>query len=46
VLTPAGARLDLWDVLALKLEVLFNRELAGAPDVANDVFTSSAVFTW
>ena len=41
-----GARLDLWDVLALKLEVLLNRELAGAPIVANDVFTSSAVFTW
>ena len=42
----AGARIDLWDVVALKLEALFNRELAGAPTVDNDVFTSSAVFTW
>ena len=41
-----GARIDLWDVLALKLEALFNRELSGAPNVENDVFTSSAVFTW
>ncbi len=41
-----GARVDLWDLVALKVEALFNRELAGAPDVANDVFTSSAVFTW
>jgi hypothetical protein len=47
----AGVRIDLWDVLALKLEAVFNRELpddrnAGAPNVDNDVFTSSAVFTW
>lgn len=42
----AGVRVDLWDVAALKLEALFNRELVGAPDVDNDVFTSSAVFTW
>lgn len=42
----AGARIDLWDFLALKAEYLFNRELAGAPNVDNDVFTSSAVFTW
>ncbi|MDP2276464.1 MAG: hypothetical protein Q8N23_04255 [Archangium sp.] len=42
----AGARIDLWDVLAIKLEALFNRELSGAPNVENDVFTSSAVFTW
>jgi hypothetical protein len=42
----AGVRVDLWEVLALKVEVLLNRELGGAPDVANDVFTSSAVFTW
>lgn len=41
-----GLRLDLWDVVALKLEALFNRELEGAPNVDNDVFTSSAVFTW
>ena len=30
----------------LKAEVLLNRELVGAPLVDNDVFTSSAVFTW
>jgi hypothetical protein len=42
----AGARVDLWDVVALKFEALFNRELSGAPIVDNDVFTSSAVFTW
>jgi len=41
-----GARVDLWEVFALKAEVLLNRELAGAPNVDNDVFTSSAVFTW
>lgn len=41
-----GARVDLWDFLALKAEYLSNRELAGAPLVDNDVFTSSAVFTW
>lgn len=42
----AGARVDLWEYVALKLEALFNRELAGAPTIDNDVFTSSAVFTW
>lgn len=42
----AGARVDLFDFVALKAEVLFNRELAGAPQVDNDVFTSSAVLTW
>ncbi len=42
----AGARVDLWDLIALKFEAIFNRELDGAPHVDNDVFTSSAVFTW
>lgn len=42
----AGARIDLFAMLAVKIEALFNRELGGAPDVANDVFTSSVVFTW
>ena len=46
LLLQAGARVDLWDFLALKAEYLSNRELAGAPLVDNDVFTSSAVFTW
>jgi hypothetical protein len=39
-------RVDLFELLALKFEVLLNRELAGTPDVDNDVYTSSAVFTW
>lgn len=42
----AGLRLDLWDALALKGEYLWNRELAGAPNVDDDVLTTSLVFTW
>jgi hypothetical protein len=42
----AGANLGLGESLQLKGEVLVNRELAGAPQVANNVFTSSAVWTW
>jgi hypothetical protein len=42
----AGLRLDFWSALALKAEYLFNRENAGAPTVPNDLFTSSAVFSW
>ncbi|MFP2912965.1 hypothetical protein ACLESD_49760 [Pyxidicoccus sp. 3LFB2] len=41
-----GARLDLWTVLAIKAEYLFNRENAGAPRVDNDVFTTSAVYVF
>ncbi|HZX43402.1 MAG TPA: hypothetical protein VFE93_16305, partial [Myxococcaceae bacterium] len=41
-----GGRLELWSVLALKAEVLFNRENAGAATVDNDVFTTSAVFSF
>jgi hypothetical protein len=41
-----GGRLELWSVLQLKAEVLFNRENAGAPTVDNDVFTTSAVFSF
>ena len=41
-----GLRLDLWDEVALKGEVLVNREVAGAPQVANNVLTSSLVYTW
>jgi hypothetical protein len=41
-----GARLDVWENLAVKGEVLKNRELVGAPDVDNDVVTSSLVFSW
>ena len=39
----AGARLDVLDSVALKGEVLANRELEGAPDVPNDVVTTSVV---
>jgi hypothetical protein len=42
----AGARLDLWDCLILKGELLVNRELEGAPSVENDVVTFSGVYTW
>ena len=42
----AGIRLDLWDALALKGEVLFNRELGDTPAVDNDVQTASLVYTW
>jgi hypothetical protein len=42
----AGARIDLWDSLAVKGEALLNRELEGAPNVANDVLTSSLVYVW
>ena len=41
-----GVRLDLWEALILKVEYLDNRELAGAPTVANNVFTSSLVYSW
>jgi hypothetical protein len=41
-----GVRLDLWDAVILKAEYLDNRELAGAPTVANNVFTSSLVYSW
>jgi hypothetical protein len=41
-----GLRLDLWESLILKGEYLVNRELAGAPTVANDVLTTSLVYSW
>jgi hypothetical protein len=41
-----GVRVDLTDAVALKAEYLFNNELSGAPQVDNDVFTASAVYTW
>ncbi|HEY7375890.1 MAG TPA: hypothetical protein VIF57_27270 [Polyangia bacterium] len=41
-----GVRLDLGDALILKGEYLDNRELAGAPTVANNVITSSLVYSW
>ncbi len=41
-----GARIELWSLLAVKAEYLINREMAGAPEVPNNVFTTSAVFSW
>jgi hypothetical protein len=41
-----GLRIHLFHALAIKAEYLFNQELDGAPTVKNDVFTTSAVFTW
>jgi hypothetical protein len=41
-----GVRADLWESLILKAEYLDNRELAGAPTVANNVFTSSVVYSF
>jgi hypothetical protein len=42
----AGLRIDLWESLIVKGELVWNRELAGAPDVANNVQTTSVVYTW
>jgi hypothetical protein len=41
-----GLRVDLWDALLLKAEVLFNQEREGAPKVDNDVVTTSLVYSW
>jgi hypothetical protein len=41
-----GLRFELWEAIILKAEYLDNRELAGAPTVANNVFTSSLVYSW
>jgi hypothetical protein len=41
-----GVRVDLWDSLIVKGEYLVNRELAGAPKVANNVLTTSVVYSW
>jgi hypothetical protein len=41
-----GLRLDLWDNVILKGEVLINRELEGAPTVDNNVYTSSLIWSW
>jgi len=44
--TTAGINVGLGESLQLKAEYLINRELEGAPQVPNNVFTSSAVWTW
>jgi len=41
-----GLNVGLGESLQLKAEYLVNRELSGAPQVPNNVFTSSAVWTW
>ena len=41
-----GVNLGFGESLQVKAEYLVNRELEGAPPVANNVFTSSAVWTW
>jgi hypothetical protein len=41
-----GLRIDLWESLIVKGEYLVNRELAGAPTVANNVLTTSVVYSY
>jgi hypothetical protein len=41
-----GLNVGLGETLQLKAEYLVNREIDGAPQVPNNVFTSSAVWTW
>jgi hypothetical protein len=41
-----GVRVDLWESLIVKGEVVINRERQGAPDVPNNVYTSSVVYQW
>lgn len=41
-----GVRLDFWESFAAKGEYLVNRELEGAPAVANNVLTSSFVYSF
>ena len=41
-----GLNVGVGETLQLKAEYLVNRELESAPQVANNVFTSSAVWTW
>jgi hypothetical protein len=41
-----GVNLGFGESLQVKAEYLVNRELEGAPQVANNVFASSAVWTW
>jgi hypothetical protein len=41
-----GIQLRVNESLAVKAEYLVNGELQGAPTVPNNVFTSSAVFSW
>ena len=45
-LSTAGFRLDLWDELSVKAEGLLNGEISGLPPVANNVFTSSLIYSF
>jgi hypothetical protein len=42
----SGVNVGIGDSVQVKGEYLANRELAGAPTVRNNVFTSSVVWTW
>ena len=42
----AGVRLDLWEELIFKAELLLNGEVSGLPSVANNVFTSSFIYSF
>jgi len=42
----AGLRVDLWDALIVKGEILVNRELEGSPSVPNNVQTLSVVYSF
>jgi hypothetical protein len=42
----AGLNVGIGEDLVVKAEVLVNRELSGAPEVDNNVVTSSVVWTW
>ena len=42
----AGFRLDIWEELAAKAEALLNGEVSGLPPVANNVFTSSFIYSF
>jgi hypothetical protein len=44
--TTLGMNVGVGETLQVKAEYLVNREIEGAPSVANNVFTSSAVWTW
>jgi hypothetical protein len=44
--STVGVNVGIGESLQVKAEYLVNREIEGAPNVANNVFTSSAVWTW
>jgi len=42
----AGLRIDLWEALIIKGEILINREREGSPSVPNNVQTLSVVYSF